>query len=358
MGNPPSYYNGMSYTFGWTGRLLTSATSGYGNISFTYNSDGMRTSKTVRSVTTYYFWEGTKLIGEKTGDDVYMYMYDAEGSPIGFKYSNSLYDHRYFTSYFYEKNLQGDIIGVYDQDGTLLISYEYSAWGLCYTKEHNGGYSTEAYNNPFRYRGYYREKEIGLYYLQSRYYDAQVGRFINGDDLGADIIPVEASNNIFSYCDNSPISFYDFYGYKKTAMSVRETLIWGIIGFVVNLIKHGTNIFRIFKKTSASVIEKTILSIMFLLPVNVAAELTNYYVKHFASLVVTLGSSIVVELAALGLNVAKASVVGLAITVACTIALVYLPKLIDSVKMIVYGIKNKNYYWDKKWYGIKYYDKK
>ena len=210
MGNPLTYYNGMSYTFGWTGRLLTSATCGYVNISFTYNSDGMRTSKTVGSVTTYYFWEGTRLIGEKTGDDVYMYMYDAEGSPIGFKYSNTLYDHRYFTSYFYEKNLQGDIIGVYDQDGTLLISYEYSAWGLCYTKEHNGGYSTEAYNNPFRYRGYYREKELDLYYLGSRYYDPYVGRFISPDAvyyLGAngDLV----GYNLYSYCSNNPVMYVD-----------------------------------------------------------------------------------------------------------------------------------------------------
>lgn len=198
-----------------------------------------------------------------------------------------------------------------------------------------------------------------MYYLQSRYYNATVGRFINGDSVEMGVLPIHSQNcNLFTYCDNTLTVFYDFWGYKKTAMSVRETLIWGIIGFVVNLVKHGTNIFKIFKKTSATVIEKTILSIMFLLPVNVAAELTNYYVKHFASLVVSLGSSIVVELAALGLNVAKASVVGLAITLACTIALVYLPKLIDSVKMIVYGIKNKNYYWDKKWYGIKYYDKK
>ena len=64
------------------------------------------------------------------------------------------------------------------------------------------------------------------------------------------------------------------------------------------------------------------------------------------------------ELAAIGLNAAKASILGLAISVACIVASVYLPKLFDSVKMIVYGIKKKNYYWDRKWYGIKYYDKK
>ena len=197
-----------------------------------------------------------------------------------------------------------------------------------------------------------------MYYLQSRYYDPEIDRFLNVDALEMDTSLLRLSNNLFVYCDNSPISFYDLYGYKKTSMSVKQTKIFGIMGFVVNLVKYGSNIFKIFKTTNAKTIEKTIISIMFLLPVNVAAELTYYYVKHFASLVVTLGTFIIMELASIGLNAAKASAMGLAITVACTVASVYLPKLYDSVKMIIYGIKNKNYYWDRKWYGIKYYANK
>ena len=340
-GNPVKY---LGHTLTWEkGRQLKS----FDGNTYTYNANGIRTSKIVNGIKHEYTLDGTKILRETWNGNILIPLYDNEDGVCGILYNN--------VPYYFIKNLQGDVIAIVDKDAQTVARYSYDSWGVCTVTQDSVGIANV---NPFRYRGYYYDEEIELYYLQSRYYDANVGRFVNGDDLGADIIPVEASNNIFSYCDNSPISFYDFYGYKKTAMSVRETLIWGIIGFVVNLIKHGTNIFRIFKKTSATVIEKTILSIMFLLPVNVAAELTNYYVKHFASLVVTLGSSIVVELAALGLNVAKASVVGLAITVACTIALVYLPKLIDSVKMIVYGIKNKNYYWDKKWYGIKYYDKK
>jgi hypothetical protein len=140
-------------------------------------------------------------------------------------------------------------------------------------------------------------------------------------------------------------------------MSVTQTLVFGIIGLVVNLVKHGMNIFRIFQSTNLATVEKTILSIVFLLPADLAAELTKYYVKNLASAIVAFSSTIIFELMVLGLNVGKLSVAGLAINVICTLALVFLPKLFDSISMIFYGLKNKSYYWDVKWCGIKYYSK-
>ena len=82
-----------------------------------------------------------------------------------------------------------------------------------------------------------------MYYLQSRYYDPEIDRFLNVDALEMDTSLLRLSNNLFVYCDNSPISFYDLYGYKKTSMSVKQTKIFGIMGFVVNLVKYGSNIF-------------------------------------------------------------------------------------------------------------------
>ena len=84
--------------------------------------------------------------------------------------------------FWYEKNLQGDVVAVYNEAGTKLISYTYDAFGQTMSMQYNGGYSTAAYNNPFRYRGYYYDRDIELYYLNSRYYDSYTGRFISADN--------------------------------------------------------------------------------------------------------------------------------------------------------------------------------
>ena len=111
--------------------------------------------------------------------------------------------------YWYEKNLQGDIVAVYNEAGTKLISYEYDAYGRSRSMQYSGGYSTTAYNNPFRYRGYYYDEDIGLYYLNSRYYDAYTGRFISADGeisgVGGDI----QGYNLYSYCFNNPVNMDD-----------------------------------------------------------------------------------------------------------------------------------------------------
>ena len=79
--------------------------------------------------------------------------------------------------------MQGDIVAVYSETGTKLIAYTYDAWGNFSTTYYNGGASTAATYNPFRYRGYYYDTETGFYYLNSRYYDPAIGRFINPDDV-------------------------------------------------------------------------------------------------------------------------------------------------------------------------------
>ena len=104
------------------------------------------------------------------------FMYN--GSPIGFKYRGVNYASDVWDVYWYEKNLQGDIVAVYDTaTGNKLISYKYNAWGVCTTSYYNSGSTTTATKNPFKYRGYYYDSNLGLYYLQSRYYDQNTCRF-------------------------------------------------------------------------------------------------------------------------------------------------------------------------------------
>jgi len=147
-------------------------------------------------------------MSEEWGDHLILYLYEADGSPIGIQYRNTSYAEDVFDTYWYEKNLQGDIVAVYNQAGTKLIAYNYDAWGNASITYSNGGASTTATYNPFRYRGYYFDSESGFYYLNSRYYDPAIGRFIspdsyinaNGDLLGF---------NMYAYCGNNPVMVYD-----------------------------------------------------------------------------------------------------------------------------------------------------
>ena len=110
------------------------------------------------------------------------------------------------TKYFYQLNLQGDVIGIIDTTGASVAKYAYDAWGKVV-------YSTGsmAAINPIRYRGYYYDAELGMYYLQSRYYDPALKRFINEDSYASTGYGF-LGMNAFSYCINNPVNCSDPYG--------------------------------------------------------------------------------------------------------------------------------------------------
>ena len=113
------------------------------------------------------------------------------------------------TEYYYLRNGQNDIVGIIDRSGTTVVEYRYDAWGKLLSTTGSLA-STLGKDNPIRYRGYYYDTETGLYYLQSRYYDPDTGRFINADDV--DFIGVTGtipSHNLFAYCENNPVNNSD-----------------------------------------------------------------------------------------------------------------------------------------------------
>ena len=211
IGNPLTYYNGASYTFTWQrGRQLATATKGSYNLSFTYNDAGIRTSKTVNGVKHTYYLSGSQIMAESYGTQLYIYLYDVAGSPIGMRYRTSSMEEGVFHTYWYEKNLQGDVIGVYNESGARLISYDYDAWGRM-NKGVGNAYGVDAcvLNNPFTYRGYYYDAETECYYASSHYYGSAFGRWMNAggklSDAGVDI----PGCNLFAYCFNHPVNMND-----------------------------------------------------------------------------------------------------------------------------------------------------
>jgi len=214
IGNPTTF-NG--YTLTWFGRQLKKMEKSGSTLEFLYNADGIRTSKTVNNVEHIYTLNGSQIVSESWGDYLLIYLYDESGSPIGMQYRTTSYAAYTFDTFYFEKNLQGDIIAVYNASGKQIGSYTYDAWG-------NGVASTFSSNttlennvvrtyNPFRYRGYYYDTETQLYYLQSRYYNPKWGRFLNVDayiSTGAGLI----SCNMYAYCNNEPVLGYDPTGHE------------------------------------------------------------------------------------------------------------------------------------------------
>ena len=234
IGNPLSYYNGESYTFTWNGKRLSTAAKGSTNMSFTYNEDGIRTSKTVNGVTHTYILNGSQIVSEEWDDKLLVYLYDASGSPIGMMYRTTSYSPNQWNIFYFEKNLQGDVIALYNSSGTRVAYYTYEdAWGnhvVGYTNLHlNEG----AQYNPFRYRGYYYDTDLGMYYLQSRYYDSKICRFISPDDLSYLGVNGElTSYNLYAYCGNNPVTRIDEDGESWSVVigAVVGAIIGGVLG--------------------------------------------------------------------------------------------------------------------------------
>ena len=213
IGNPLTYYNGSSYTFTWeNGRRLKTATVGSNTLSFTYNHDGIRTSKTVNGIVHNYTVSGSLILTEEWGTNFVVYLYDANGAPIGMRYRTSSMAEGVFYTFWFDKNLQGDVVAVYNETGTKVLSYTYDAWGNKTTTVHNSsGANSYAQYNAITYRGYYYDTETGLYYVSSRYYDPEIGRWINADipeTLTADFENF-AQYNLFAYCFNNPVNLSD-----------------------------------------------------------------------------------------------------------------------------------------------------
>ena len=199
-GNPVKY---LGHTLTWEkGRQLKS----FDGNTYTYNANGICTSKTVNGIKHEYTLDGTKILRETWDGNTLVPLYDNEDSVCGIVYNN--------VPYYIIKNLQGDVIAIVDKNAQTVARYSYDAWGICTITQDSVGIATI---NPFRYRSYYYDEEIDLYYLQSRYYDAGVGKFVNIDK--PDLINISGTN-LFTYCFNTPVTHVDFSGKIPQAIVV------------------------------------------------------------------------------------------------------------------------------------------
>jgi len=237
VGNPTTY---MGYTITWFGgRRLKQLTGNSKTIVYEYNEDNIRTSKTVNSITTTFYLNNNRIVSQKTGNDTFYYSYDSMNKPVSILYKDNVY-------YYYIFDGLNNVVGLADSNGNTVVSYIYDAWGNIFSVTGTMA-ATLGIDNPFRYKGYFYDEETKFYYLQSRYYDPYICRFINADDFKqlynapGDILGA----NMFAYCRNNPVMRVDFSGKYYISNSqltnvIRKVLIaFGLMPVSAGLLAFG-----------------------------------------------------------------------------------------------------------------------
>ena len=275
-GGNPTVLRGMALTWG-EGRRLKRIAATAGEVTFAYDSDGKRVKKTSGNTETKYYYNGStlsSLVRTTTGNTgttktTVQFVYDAEGKPFLLRLNGK-------TDYFYLYNGLGDVTGLVDSSNQVVVRYQYNSWGKVTSTQDTSGVSL-ATLNPFCYCKYVYDPETGLYCLGSRYYDPEVGRFVNADDPGVIFAkPQELYHkNLYVYCDNNPVVRRDLQGYfwetlfdiVSLGASVVEVCVnpgdpwnWaGLIGDAIDLIPFVTGAGEATRavKTANKVADKT-----------------------------------------------------------------------------------------------------
>lgn len=224
LGNPTEY-RGKEVEWQYGTRLTK-----LGATTFAYDGLGRRIRKNGLQ---FLYDSENNLIYQSKGLE---FIYDTTGV-AGLKYNDSVY--------FYRKDAQGNIIAILDSTGTVVVKYNYDAWGRHNITDADGEPIMDAehigYLNPFRYRSYYYDTETRLYYLQTRYYDPEVGRFISQDDV--DYAEPEVINglNLYAYCGNNPVMNVDPNGtWFFTFLAILAGLLLGGVISGVNSVMNAS----------------------------------------------------------------------------------------------------------------------
>ena len=187
----------------YEGRRLSIVEIGTKKYLYKYDSLGQRVIKEEgNNKERYQYQDGRIKQVEKEGEYSLIYSYSSNG----IIQSVSEISNKDIKTYFYLIDIIGNIVGLVDENGNIVVEYDYSSYGKVEVKKDTVGISKK---DHIRYKGYIYDEETKLYYLISRYYDPEIGRFISPDSVEY-IEPSSISGlNLYVYCCNDPISMYD-----------------------------------------------------------------------------------------------------------------------------------------------------
>lgn len=205
------------------GKELTKFYNSNNVYNYYYNDNGVRTRKVVNNVNTYYYFEDADIFMEKNDNYTLYFIREFDGNLLGFEYNDN--------TYYYIKDVFDSIIGIIDSNYNIIVEYKYDTWeNIIGVFDENGNDISNNPNhignlNPYRYRGYYYDRETNLYYLGYRYYSPTHHRFISTDCATYDDI---VGGNLYVYCNNNPVIKVDDNG---------KLPFWGVVavGGILNV---------------------------------------------------------------------------------------------------------------------------
>ena len=298
IGNPITY---RGATLDWDTRELKSYSKNGTEITYKYDADGLRASKTVNGVTTTYQYIGNQLMYEECNGAEKYYFYDSNGVISGIRYFDA---NGNMTMIYVVTNALGDVIALYDKNGNAVVEYQYDAWGNIISVVNSTEGSNLDWNeiNPFRYRGYYWDSETELYYLQSRYYDAETGRFLNADVLLDN--RTLSSVNPFVYCGNNPVVREDACGTKwslealweetKEVLTAAAVAVVGVGETAVGVMIGCPALIDVGVKTAATggtMVYGAITDTPVVVDVSLSGPVLNGYIKNGGSVIIDYKSN-------------------------------------------------------------------
>jgi len=210
----------------WEGRRLKQIIDGTNTFTYSYNEQGLRTKKNINGVETKYYLQGSNIIAEEKNGQTIHYIYNEQNQLVGFEHLQS--------KYFYVRDLLGVIRNVIDINGNTVVTYKYDAWGNHKVYDSSNAENTSSSFigniNPFRYKGYYYDIESLLFWCNSRFYNSEWGKWIS-QDSDEYLNPSSINDsNLFAYCNNDPINYYDMNGNKP--ISVKWFTFANVFGLI------------------------------------------------------------------------------------------------------------------------------